>query len=118
MELNKSQEFPSIKNSNPLKTFSHRLARLMLLRIRCEADHPVLIVEMELIEMAKSKLQEFIMTQVSKDSIRLLKPILETWIRVAAQERALSFDEDDYIKEQVLSAILSENVSDVIPTVH
>lgn len=90
----------------------------MLLRNRCEAGHPVLSVEMDLVEMAKSKLQEHLMSRYSSDSRRLLKPLLESWIRATAQERILSFDEDDSVKETVMVAIQNENLEDVVPSVH
>lgn len=111
-------DFPSIRTSDVFRTFANRLARLALLRTKCEDDHPVLAVERDLVEMARSKLQEHVMVRVTGDSRRLFRPLLESWVRSAAMERALAFDEEDSVKEAVLTSLRSEESCDVIPEVH
>jgi len=118
MEVAKAQDFPAIRTSDVFRTFANRFARLMFLHHMCESDHPVLVVERELVEMARSKLQEYVLVRVPNERLRVLRPVLEAWVRAVAQEKILSSDEEDGVKESVMTRIQNESLADLLPQVH
>lgn len=118
MELNAPKSLPHLRNADALRVFAQRLARLMYLRRVCEPDHPVLSVENELIEMAKSKLQEYIFVNVPANQTKMYGILIQSWIKSIALERAVSSDEDDSVKERVMEAIMAEDLSKLVPFVH
>lgn len=118
MELSVSHSFPSVRNSEAFQVFTKRLARLMFLKQICEADHPVLSTERSLVEMAKTRLQEYVFIHISNDKIKMYRPLIETWVRAVTLERVMNYNEEDSIKESVMRSIQIENLSDLIPFVH
>ncbi len=113
-----THNFPEIRRSDIFRTFANRFARYKYLKHLCEDDHPVLIVESELVEIAKSKLQELVFTKISNDQRKVFKLLLESWIRAVAQERILGYDESDDVKEAVMISIQNESLASLFPQVH
>lgn len=99
-----------------VRTLANRLARRRLL-CRLPAGHPVLVNEEDLVEMAKSRLQELMMCHPgrARHSTRLL---VERSIREAAVERAMRADSDYEDRADVVRDIMSMDLSDLFPVLN
>lgn len=109
------EEHVHLQDLEAFRTFTRRLARLTLLRQFCQPEHPVLRIEEDLAEMARSKLQEQILLRVPASRIRRLRPALESMIRRSAAARILSADEEDHVKESALEALEGEGFDSLFP---
>lgn len=93
-----------------MRTYASRLARLCFLKQKCEQDHPVLLTEQELVEMAKSRLQEQAAIKFGA-SLESKAHILASSVRgIAAKWVACSLDDEDE-RESVLTAIHQDDVA-------
>lgn len=95
----------------PIRTFAMRLARRCSLERICSREHPVMITELHLIEMAKSKLQEYVLINVPY----ILPEVLENQIRNVASMEAASYVNDEATRRAVMRAIWREKLDDLVP---
>jgi hypothetical protein len=96
------------KGVEAIRLLAGRLARRAHLRKYCSADHQVLEIEEELIEMATSKLRAFILSSFSRDEILLLRQPVEKAIRDFAAQKALSYDDDPSTVDSIADACSAE----------
>lgn len=105
-------------NSDEFRTFANRFARYMFLSHVCDLNHPVLKIEIELLKIAKSKLQEFVFRSISGSQMKSFRPLFESWVKSIARKRILGFDEDDKVKELIILSIKNKNFEDLFQMVH
>lgn len=60
-----------------IETYILRLSRLCYLKNFCHDEHPVLIAENHLVEMAQAKLQEYLLINYTGTELRTLGPALK-----------------------------------------
>lgn len=100
----------SLQDSDAFKTFTRRFARRLLLKQHCHTkDHPVLMIEEDLTEMARSKFQEQLLAKIPSTRLKRLKSIIEKMIQKAVQERILFADEEEDVKLRALDSIRTED---------
>lgn len=97
-----------------VRTFANRIARKVLLE-RLPDGHPVKANEENLVEMARSSLQELILCHPSRASLR---PGLEGRIRRIARDRIELSDEDDEAKAAASVTVAFMDLSDLFPVVN
>jgi len=76
------------------------------------------LIEEDLIEMARSKFQEYMLATYSQEELRNLRPDLENQIRVSATSRIMSFDEETDIKMSLVSELDDFDFTELFPSVH
>ena len=91
-----------------LGKYAHRLARLCVLTAQCPEDHPMLSTERNLMDMARSKLQEALLRKLSVDGFRRMRPDLEYLIRQSAKEDASLWSVPAGSRAPILRAIDAE----------
>lgn len=99
---------PTTRERRPevfLKKYAVRLARLCLIRCRCEKDHPVLTTEVHLVDMARSKLREELLSRSSVDAIARMRCDLEFEIRQLAREHLEGMCTDDVVRAQAMKEV-------------
>jgi hypothetical protein len=117
MELTKIQDVSSIKGSEVFRTFSYRFSRLMWLKCVCDPDHPVLQTELELMEMARSGLQEAIFSSVPRDRLKIFCLTLVASVKAQAMEKTYSGQEEDVLKEKMI-LLIQETTFELHPTIN
>ena len=113
MELNHTLK---IKQSDQIRVFATRIARQHFLRKFCDNDHPVLSIEYDLISMARSKLQEYILLNIPIS--HELKNILDKCVKDLAFEKTMALELEDDDKIEIIRSIMEENFDDLIPTIN
>lgn len=88
-----------------VKIYATRLSRLHFLQHACSGDHPVLVAEKQLIEIAHSKLQEVLLKSFSVREILEMRPYVVWWIRSIAKARVCSHISNEAAREVIVSAI-------------
>lgn len=109
MEL-MTAEFHEDPLHESIRTYASRLARLCFLRRRCDGDHPVLLTEVELVEMAKSRLQEQAVLRFGRSLDSRAHILAATIRRVAAKWITCSLEDEDE-RELVLVELSQEDVA-------
>jgi hypothetical protein len=100
-----------------LRTYAYRVARRLLLKSSCEEDHPILAIEENLIEMAKARLQEFLLGSFPEDpKVVRLSAIIAVKRVAASKIRAADIDQE--IKKELLGQLDDIPMGDLIPSVH
>src|SRR5512135_79879 len=100
-----------------LHTYACRVARRLLLKSSCEEDHPVLAIEEDLIEMAKARLQEFLLASFPDEpSIIRLSAIIAVKRVAASKIQAAEVDQE--VKKELLGQLDEMPMEDLIPRVH
>lgn len=107
MEREKQMRCPQEGGLLAVRTLASRLARRAHLRRFCSDGHPVLAIEESLIEMAVSKLHEFILSSYERDDIPSLRRYVEAAVRVYAAEKAVSYDEDESVRQAIVEEACS-----------
>jgi hypothetical protein len=105
------EEVSDPDKSKPHRSFciyALRLARLCYLRHLCPKDHPVLITELHLVEIAQSKLREYILSNYSLEEIQMLKPSFESEIKQIARNK---------IKNQLIDWNTYPDTSDTLKSI-
>jgi len=97
-----------------VQVFASRLTRRALLRRFCPSDHPVLAIEEDLIEMARSKLQEHILASYPRDDIPGLREAVHAAMRQTAVEKVTGYDEDETVREELVEEVCAEPIDDVL----
>jgi hypothetical protein len=114
MEIN---HISKIKESDPLRVYTTRIVRRHFLRKFCDSDHPVLNIETDLISMAKSKLQEYIISMLTP-ILPEFRTTIDKYVKDLASEKTMHLDLDDEDKMEIISLIMGENFEDLIPIIH
>lgn len=104
-------------SSKLLLIYATRVARRLLLARSCEADHPVLEVEENLIQMARSRLQEFLMVTFP-GQFEKVRPTVITMIRRMAINKIMDSEEREETKKALVEAVWTMPTEDIIPTIH
>ncbi len=81
------------------------------LKHHCSSDHPILSTEVQLVDMARSKLQEELLFRTSVDALTRMRDDLEFEIRQAARDWILSRPMDEDVRASVLKAVDEEDLS-------
>lgn len=100
-----------------LHTYAHRVARRLLLKLSCHEGHQILLIEEDLIEMAKSRLQAFLLSSFPEDKGTMLLSVIIAVKRVAAS-RIINADVEKPVKQELLDQLYSLPMEDLIPSVH
>jgi hypothetical protein len=100
-----------------LHTYACRIARKLLLQSSCEEGHPVLAIEEDLIEMAKARLQEFLLGAFPDDPAIVRSSAIVAVKRVAASKIRNS-DVDTEVKRSLLQQLQEMSMEDLVPRVH
>ncbi len=83
-----------------IRVYSGRVARLLFLKKYCEEGHPVLETELNLVEMARSKLQECLMSSRGFEGMLRSRPEVERNLRASVKARlAHHADDPDTLKD-------------------
>ncbi len=101
-----------------VRVYACRIARRMLLSRNCESDHPVLLIEQNLIQMAQSKLQEFLLASFPDGEQDRVKKRVSDSIRRIAANKIRSSEEDQEVKEGLIQELYSMSPNDLLPPVH
>lgn len=101
-----------------VRTFALRLARRCLLEQLCPKDHPVLDTERQLVEMARSKLQEHLTIFHSRDDFEIVAAKMRTRIVELAEKKTRHQIDDDALCHAVINAIRMENLDDLVPVLN
>jgi hypothetical protein len=102
-----------------LHVYACRVARKLLLGQRgLEAGHPVLTIEEDLIEMAKARLQEFLLGSFREDPAIVRLSAIVAVKRVAASKIIAASDIDNVAKQDLLRQLSFMPMEDLIPQVH
>ncbi len=112
--FDKAYDFGSI---DELRTYARRVARWLILRGSCGEGHPILTIEEDLIEMAKARLQEFLLGAFPDDSSVVRQTAIVAVKRVAAS-KIIASDQDTEIKKNLLTQLNEMSMEDLIPQVH
>lgn len=100
-----------------LHTYACRVARRLLLKLSCDEEHPVLQIEENLIEMAKSRLQEFLLSAFPEDkSIVRLSAIIA--VKRVAASKIIAADVDKSVKQGLLNQLYAIPMDDLVPSIH
>lgn len=90
-----------IQRADHLRVYASRLARLLFLRRHCPEGHPVLLTEISLVGMAKSKLRERILADFGA-RLPEARPRIELAVREAVKAWLKSQVEDPESLESLL----------------
>ena len=101
-----------------IRTFATRLARRCLLEKLCPVDHPIMIAELALVEMARSKLQEHIMITYDHEDYPCVVTQLQQMIREIAEKKIRGQVEEEAMSRQIIQAIRDENLDYLLPIVN
>jgi hypothetical protein len=101
---------PEVRRDRCLRRYATRFARFCLLRHRCPSDHPVLSTEVQLVDMARSKLQEELLSGLSVDGLARMRADLEFEIRQTARDWVLAQPVDGSVIAAVLEAVDREDL--------
>jgi len=104
-----------------LRTYACRIARQLLLHAKLknatvESD-PILAIEADLVEMAKARLQEFLLASFP-DNQNIVRLIAIVAVKKVAASRITSEDIDSDAKKFLLSQLGDMSMEDLIPQVH
>jgi hypothetical protein len=113
--MNVTSNVSNTRNAEIIHTYACRIARRLLLRLSCEIGHPVLSIEEDLVEMAQSRLQEYLITSNDPKIAKMSALIL---IKRIAASKILNADVDIEIKENLLEQINCLSIDDIIPQLH
>ena len=97
---------------DPMALYAGRFARRCLLEHFCASDHPVLTVERQLLEQARSCLHDFLLSNPHGRSE------VEQHIRRLASEKVVAMVEDPAVCKLVLAAIRAKPLDDAFPSVN
>lgn len=100
----------SLRSSSEFRTFSKRFERLTYLRQKCEPDHTVLAVELELVEMARNKLIALINNSCPEDKREKVSAEIENAIRAIAISNITDAEEDETMKEEMLETVRMSSI--------
>ncbi len=100
------------------KTFAARYARLCFLRRRCNDDHPVLITEVQLVEIARTKLREQLLIRYGSVGMQSRELKISVVIKSMARRCIESTLDDEFERDQVLELIESGDLSEVFRVIN
>lgn len=118
MQLNQSDLSTIIGKSDVLQTYARRLARLVYLKHVCDAGHPVLSVECDLIEIARENLQAYVKKNVPNDSLWTLSPQIISHIKSYATHRIMSMHDGQDFMNVLIESLNKEDLSNLIPVLN
>lgn len=107
---------PDFRGVDAVKTFALRVARLLLLRRHCGADHPVLSTEEDLVQMARSRLQEYVLAHVPE--VDEARASVDRAVRELATRKVLLDEEDVDRLDGLLEDLRAFPLDDIFPRVH
>lgn len=107
---------PDFKTVEAVRTFALRVARLMIIRQHCQGDHPILSIEEDLVQMARSRLQEYILVSIPRDAETRLA-VSQAVLEVVS--RRIQMDEEDPVRlSRIFEDLQSFPLDDIFPRVH
>ena len=95
-----------------IQTLASRIGRKCFLEHFCEASHPVLMTELELVEMARSKMIEQFIIHPQNDW-----PMLQKAMTKIARHWISSHINDHEISNRILCKI-KEDIAEIMPKIH
>lgn len=103
-----------------LRTYACRVARQLLLRAKLQnvAESQVLSTEDDLVEMAKARLQEFLLASFPDDRGTIRLAAIVAVKKVAASKIICDHDIDTDVKQGILKELSELPMDDLIPQVH
>lgn len=101
-----------------VRTYALRIARRCFLSHFCSDDHPVYRTELDLVEMARSALQEQILASIPAAGIPAAKTGIESRIRLIARKRIGAFSENEDILKNAIEALAKESFEDLFSYKH
>ena len=100
----------------PVNTYAYRVVRRFLLRYNCEEGHPVLDLENSLIEMAKAKLQEFLLITFP-DSLNEIRLNIIAAVKRIIASKVITANIDSKTKRSILMQVNKMPMNDLIPNI-
>jgi hypothetical protein len=104
-----SREDPDLgPGEDAARILAHRLTRRAVLKRFCQEGHPVLAIEEDLIEMARSKLHEAVLSVLTSESPVLCEAVraaVRAAVRRGAAERAAGYEEDQSVRDEIVSEV-------------
>jgi hypothetical protein len=91
---------------------------MCLLRTKCGDDHLVTITERELINIAKSKLHEDILSFLEYGKIDEAKEQIKNYIKITALNKVETLDLSQNEKRMIMKEIYLCDFDDVIPSIN
>lgn len=98
-----------------LAVYARRMARMSFLRRHVEEGHPVLVTELQLIEMARSKLLEELISQHGMEGLLAVRSDVLEQVRSAMRRSASSLVSDAGGRAQLYADIESEPLDGLFP---
>ncbi len=117
-EVTTNDPLRGIRGTEVVRVYACRIARRMLLSRNCEADHPVLLIEQDLIQMAQSKLQEFLLASFVDGDQEKVKTRVSDSIRKIAAAKIRSSEEDQDVKDALVHELYLMDSNDLLPPIH
>ena len=97
------------KDTDVFRVYACRLARKLYLQRKCEPDHPVLVIECQLIEMALSRLAEIILATKANSYI-----IAEA-IRIRTEVCLHDLVEDKDLRDSIINELTHMTHQEILP---
>ena len=97
------------KSTDVFRIYASRFARRLYLQRKCESNHPVLVIEHQLIEMALSRLTEIMLATKAN------RFIVTEAIRVRAETCLRDLVEDQELKRSILNELLQMTHNEILP---
>ena len=107
-----------ISEIETLSTYACRIARRLLLRCNCEEGHPVLLIEDDLIEMARARFQEFLLMHFPPDDLNLTRLSAIVAVKRVAASKIRAADLDKSTEDHLLEQLSNMPLDDLIPRIH
>lgn len=100
-----------------VRVFAARLARKCFLEHCCSDEHPILSIERDLVEMARSKMMEQLLSIYRHGTLGSAQPAIIKMILKMARSRIASHVEDEEIQETIMQSVQSE-IEVLFPSLH
>lgn len=95
------------------RILAYRLTRRAVLKRFCQEGHSVLAIEDDLVEMARSKFHEAVLIVKNSKNIPWLCELLKKMILEFASEKAAGYDEDQSVRDEIVSEVCLEALNDI-----
>ena len=97
------------QSTDVFRIYACRLARRLYLQRKCGPDHPVLIIEYQLVEMASSRLAEIILATKAN------KFIIAEAIRIRTEMCLRDLVEDQELRDSILIELSNMTHQEIFP---
>lgn len=100
------------------RIFSHRFARMCILKVKCGPDHIVTKTEEGLIDLAKSDIKKSIISYYSNDEIPGIIAVISRLVRMEVRNRIDSYVLSDGERNKILEEAKNLKLKDLVPVIN